>query len=194
MSKPQSSFSPIAAVSAQLKIAREAVAGAARLVREHEPKRIGPIPTKSDWLDQMAELLDELTSTDCSACGEPIDGEDHTPHDRGCAGEGCQCDNRTHPGCCWDCTSTTETAFLTWARQHLGGHPTAQALLAFAQQWEEIADSHGADPVRYAEADVIWNAARKQIEQEEGLAAAKQAMEAYGWRTRADLASDGGRQ
>jgi hypothetical protein len=108
MTEPDS-FSPIAAISAQLTAARAAVADAAGLVREHEPEPTGPVPTKSDWLDQIAEL----TPPDCSACGEPIDGEDHTPHDRGCAGEGCQCDNRTHPGCCWDCTSTKETAFLT---------------------------------------------------------------------------------
>jgi hypothetical protein len=108
MTEPDS-FSPIAAISTQLMAARAAVADAATLVRKHEPEPTGPVPTKSDWLDQSAEL----TPPDCSACGEPIDGEDHTPHDRGCAGEGCQCDNRTHPGCCWDCTGTTETAFLT---------------------------------------------------------------------------------
>jgi hypothetical protein len=190
MSKPQSS--PIAAISAQLRIAREAVAGAARLVREQEPEPSEPIPTKSDWLDQIAELLEELTPTECSACGEPIDGEDHTPHDTGCAGEGCQCANRTHPGCCWDCDSAAASDFLNWVRQYLGGQPTGRELCAFAQQWEEIADSHGGDPVRYAEADVLWNAAHEQIEQEEGRDAAEQAMKAYGWRFQADLPSASG--
>jgi hypothetical protein len=61
-----------------------------------------------------------------------------------------------------------EAEVRAWARNQLGSNPTPEQILAFAQRWEEIADSHGGDPERYREVDVIWRWVRRRWKQTAG--------------------------
>jgi hypothetical protein len=41
----------------------------------------------------------------CDVCGKLIDGNDYHQHHRdGCNGEGCDCDEVSHPECCPTCS------------------------------------------------------------------------------------------